>query len=278
MPCRNAAGYIGRAIESILGQTYPLFELLIVDNASTDGTVDVVTGMQHRDPRILLLRNPRDIGIAGSLNRGLTNARGRFIARMDADDIAEPTRLERQLAYMRAHPECIVCGSHVTLIDEEDRVIGSRRFPERDEQIKRIMLREIPFCHPATFLRAEPVLTHGIRYDESIETVEDRDFWLRLAPHGAYANLDEYLLRYRVSRGAMKHREARRTLVNIMRLQVRHMTDPQHRSLRLFAVILAQCLLLPLPKSVISLLYRLRYRTAFNSSSPAGRSGARAIP
>jgi glycosyltransferase involved in cell wall biosynthesis len=278
-PCRNAVPYVGAALESILSQTYRHLEVLVVDNASSDATVEIVTRMQERDPRIVLLRNPRDIGIAGSLNRGLRAARGEFIARMDADDIAEPNRLERQLAFMRSHPECIICGSHITLIDEEDRVIGSRRFPTSDREIKRIMLLEIPFCHPATFLRAAPISEHGILYDEAIETVEDRDFWLRLARYGAYANVDEYLLRYRVSRGAMKHREARRTLVNIVRLQVRHIADPEHRSLRLLAMVLAQSLLLPLPKSAISFLYRLKYRTTSNGAPPPPRRAhAEAVP
>jgi glycosyltransferase involved in cell wall biosynthesis len=261
MPCRNAGRYIRLAIDSILQQTYPHFEFLIIDNASTDGTPEIVEDYRRADPRIVLVRNARDIGIAGSLNKGLKMASGRFIARMDADDVSEPSRLADQLAYLLAHPECIICGSHITLIDEDDRVIGRRRFPETDEQIKRIMLLEIPFCHPATFLRAEAVGEHGVLYDESIHTVEDRDFWLRLAPHGAFANLDKHLLRYRVSPGAMKYREARRTLLNIMRLQLRHMNDARHRSLRLSATILAQCLLLPLPKRAITFLYRLRYRT-----------------
>lgn len=259
MPCRNAELYIRQAIDSILGQTWQDFEFIIIDNASSDSTGAIVSEYAARDKRIRYMRNERDLGIAGSLNRGLRAARGEFIARMDADDIAVADRLEKQVAYMRSHPDCLIVGCNIVLIDAKGKRIGRREFAPQDQEIKRRMVAEIPFCHPATMLRREPVLASGVFYDERIRTVEDRDFWLRLADHGRYANLPEYLMYYRVSEIAMKYAECRRTVWDIVRLQLRWVRQRRFRNWRTVAAIATGFVLLLLPRSVITALYRFKH-------------------
>ena len=258
-PCRNAERYIRAALESILEQSYRELEILVIDNASVDTTPEIVAGYAAQDGRIKYLGNETDLGIAGSLNRGLRAATGEFIARMDADDIAMPERIAKQVAYLEANPECVICGTNIIIINAEDERIGRRDFATADEDIKRGMLIDIPFCHPATMFRRRAVAEGGVFYDEQWRTVEDRDFWLRLADHGQYANLPEDLMLYRISETSMKYAECRRTVFDIIRLQLRWAFDPRFRGLRTMVMIAAQSVLLLLPRRVITYLYKLRY-------------------
>ena len=259
LPCRDAERYIRAALESILEQSYRELEILIIDNASADTTPEIVTGYAAADPRIRYLRNETDIGIAGSLNRGLREATGELIARMDADDIALSERLAKQVAYLEANPNCVICGTNIVLINADDEEIGRREFGTDDADIKRRMLIDIPFCHPATMFRRQAVVEGGVYYDEQWRTVEDRDFWLRLADHGLYANIPEDLMRYRISETSMKYAECRRTVYDIVRLQLRWAFDPRFRGVRNLVMIAAESALLLLPRRVITYLYKLRY-------------------
>src|SRR5512135_1833139 len=118
MPVYNAERYIARAVESILGQTFGDFEFLILDDGSTDGSLEILRRYANHDPRIRLTSRPNK-GLPPSLNELVDQARGEFIARMDADDVALPERFARQVEYLRAHPDCVLVGSRVQLVDPE---------------------------------------------------------------------------------------------------------------------------------------------------------------
>ena len=126
MPAYNAEKYIGEAIESILNQTLKDFELIIVNDASTDSTGNIIKSYAEKDSRIVVLVNENNLNIAGSLNRGISVAKGTFIARMDADDIALPERLEMQAKVMSENPQVAVVGNDIQLINESGVVIGYR--------------------------------------------------------------------------------------------------------------------------------------------------------
>lgn len=194
MPAYNAEKYINAAIDSILGQTFTDFELIVINDCSKDSTEDVI--LSYRDQRIVYLKNEKNLGVAGTLNRGLVAASGEYIARMDSDDIAAPERLEKQLAYMQAHPETVVCGSRVRLFSDA----GEGEFcnyPQQDRQIKTALLFSCPFAHPSVMLRGTVLRDKGLRYEEAFEKVEDYRLWTQLAKYGEFANLPEPLLRYR---------------------------------------------------------------------------------
>jgi len=129
MPAYNAEKYIGEAIESILNQTYKDFELIIVNDASTDSTGSIIKTYAEKDERIVVLENEQNLNIAGSLNRAISAAKGEFLARMDADDIALPERLEIQSKAMQENPKVAVVGNDINLIDENGSVIGYRHYP-----------------------------------------------------------------------------------------------------------------------------------------------------
>jgi len=191
----NGAAFLRSAIDSVLTQTLRDFEFIIVDDGSSDGSGDIIGS--YDDPRIRLILNQENQGLARSLNRGLEAACGEFVARIDADDICESKRLERQVRFLEAHPEVAVVGSQITFIDETGAERGvAGRFAANDEAIAEDMLDGPGVAHPAVLFRRSAVLSLGGYRDVGL--AQDYDLWLRLAVHHKFANIDEPLLRYRI--------------------------------------------------------------------------------
>jgi glycosyltransferase involved in cell wall biosynthesis len=198
LPVHNAARYVAGSIESILGQTLGDFELLILDDGSTDGSLEVLRRYAGRDPRIRLTSRPNK-GLAPSLNELIDRARGEYLARMDADDVALPERFERQVAYLRAHPECVLLGCRVRLIDPDGDPLCDWCNRQDHEALDAVFLRgemSTEISHPAIMMRRDAVLAVG-KYRE-FPVIEDVDLFLRLAERGRIANLPEVLLLYRI--------------------------------------------------------------------------------
>lgn len=204
MPAYNAEPYIAEAIGSILDQTFTDFELIIVDDGSTDSTPGIVAAFS--DPRIRCERNEKNLGIVGALNRALALARGAYIARMDADDVSDPERLSKQVAYMDEHPECIVCGARMRLFGAKR---GETRQPSADPQIRAAMFFSNPFAHPTVMIRASVLGQAGLKYREGYEGIEDFRLWADLlkADGGVFFNFPEPLLKYRVHAGQITQRK-----------------------------------------------------------------------
>ncbi len=197
MPVYNAERYVAAAVESILGQSLGDFEFLIEDN-STDGSAEVLRPYAARDPRIRLEVRPRR-GLVAVLNDQIDRARGEFIARMDADDVARPERFARQVEYLRAHPECVLVGSRVRLIDPEGDPLCDWCTLQDHDAIDSVFINGVPttaICHPSVMMRRDALLAVGKYRDFSM--MEDLDLFLRLAEHGRLANLPEPLLEYRM--------------------------------------------------------------------------------
>lgn len=194
MPAFNAEKHIAISIQSILVQTYTNFELLILDDGSTDLTFKRTA--QFNDPRIKILKNDKNLGLVASRNKLVSAANGSYIAFMDADDIAHPLRLETQIAALEKN-EFDVCGtSHFTLYENNQRIKKSKQFYS-DSDIRAIMIVNSPFCNPSITGRAE-VFKKYIFQSGSI-TGEDYILWLNLAIAGIrFANLKEVLMTYRV--------------------------------------------------------------------------------
>ena len=191
---RNGMPYLPEAIKSLLAQTFSDFELILIDDASTDGSLDYLQSLS--DPRIRLQRNQRQKGLAASLNIGLDLAQGEYIARMDADDISLPRRLERQVAYLQTHPELSICGSWARTFGEGKEQLW--RYPEQDAQIKAEMIFASVLVHSSVMMRASHVKEHIVRYDESQPAAQDYALWAELQDRVKFANLPQVLLRYRL--------------------------------------------------------------------------------
>ncbi|WKZ65571.1 MAG: glycosyltransferase [Flavobacteriales bacterium] len=198
LPFRNATATLDAAIASIAQQTYSNWNLLLIDNASTDNGGSIAHEWSARDPRIQLLNEPV-IGIAHALNTGLANACGKYIARMDADDISHPERLAKQVAYLDAHPEIGVLGTRTAFATTVQKSSGMRWFVDwqnailtpNEHYVKRFV--DAPLAHPTVIFRRELVEQHG-GYDTG-PLPEDHELWLRWMDAGVrFAKLPEELL------------------------------------------------------------------------------------
>lgn len=192
LPAFNAEKYVCEAVQSIIAQSFTNFELIIINDGSTDGTWAILEALRKRDSRIILISRENK-GLVESLNEGVDLARGKWIARMDADDIALPHRFERQLRCLE-QTGADLCGSWVKFFGTTDRRII--KHPQTDEAIKMGLLFGSPFAHPTVMMKTE--LVKQLRYDKAWEKCEDYDLWERAARAGwKMTNVPEILLLYR---------------------------------------------------------------------------------
>lgn len=207
MSVYNGERYLREAIDSILAQKFTDFELLVIDDGSTDRTLEIVCS--YPDPRIRVLAEHHR-GLVSALNRGLAEARGPYIARMDADDVSLPTRLMKQVTFLEDHQDVVMVGSWARLIDEYSLPTGvSRMTPAGDRQLHVALCATNQFVHGSVMMRREAVL--ALRgYRPAFETTEDYDLWLRLAAVGKLANLAEPLYELRIHESSKTVNEGRK--------------------------------------------------------------------
>jgi len=196
MAVHDGAAHLRAAIESVLAQTMADFELIVIDDGSTDETPAIVHEYATRDRRIVAVRNAANIGLTKSLNRGLAMARGEFIARQDADDTSLPGRLAAQVAFLDAHPEVGLVGTAYHVIDEQGNRRATHRTPVSDTEIRWEMLFHNAFCHTSVMFRRS-LLRVERGYDETFPVCQDYEFWSRLLRHTVAANLPAPLVERR---------------------------------------------------------------------------------
>ncbi len=204
MPVYNGERHLRESIESILAQSFGDFEFLIIDDGSTDTSRSII-GSYH-DSRIRCAENGRNIGLARSLNRGLHLARGEYVARQDADDVSESGRLGRQVDFLDHHADTVVLGTWYTKVDEQGVQLGLREPPCDPLEIRWRLLLDVPLVHATVMMRRSTVMEKAGFYDETIDYAEDYDYWLRIARSLVIANLNEYLVRIRMSPSSMTGR------------------------------------------------------------------------
>jgi glycosyltransferase involved in cell wall biosynthesis len=200
----NGEAFLGQAIESILDQSFLDFEFLVIDDGSTDSTPKIISNYAHRDKRIRVVRHDNR-GRAESLNIGIGLASGKYIARMDADDVALPHRLEKQIEFMEQNPGVGVLGGAYDLINVNGDVINRVRPPLEDTEIRSLMLRYNPMCHPTVVMKKDIALASG-GYRAALLDADDYDLFLRMAERSKLANLQESVLQYRLHAGQVSVR------------------------------------------------------------------------
>lgn len=200
MPAYNAEKYLREAIDSILTQTFDNFELIIINDGSTDNTEAII--QSYSDPRIVYLKNEQNAGICVTLNKGLDAAHGRYIVRMDSDDISLPHRLAIQVDYMDKNPNVGVAGCRVERFYDDD--ILKHDFPPSEEdfyQCKADLLLATCVAHPATIIRKSVLDKHNLRYDDFFRGMEDYQLWWKISQHTFITNIPRVLLKYRIHKG-----------------------------------------------------------------------------
>ena len=199
MPVYNGEKYLKEAIESILNQTYKDFEFLIVYDESTDETLSIIQGFQEQDERVVLINGDKE-GISGALNKGIEKARGKYIARLDADDISLPARFEMQINHMESLG-LDICGGHSLLIDSDGKVNGIGVVPRSHDLCGLSMIFMVPFAHSSVMILKSFLIDSSLKY---IGKYEDFDLWARMFSAGAkFGNVDDVVVRYRVLKDSL---------------------------------------------------------------------------
>ena len=193
MPAYNCESYISESIKSILGQTFSDFEFIIINDGSTDSTLDIINQFAKDDERIKIINHETNKGLIYSLNEGIDNAKGEYIARMDADDISLPKRFEKQVEYLDNHLDVGVLGGGGQNFGANNDTNYSPEFVDLIE-----LLRGVGFYHPSVMIRTKILHKNNIRYDSEYYLVEDHDLWARLLKYTKLRNLQEILIKYRV--------------------------------------------------------------------------------
>jgi glycosyltransferase involved in cell wall biosynthesis len=199
MVTHNEESCVEAAVSSLRDQSFEDWDLLVVDDASTDQTPALLAMLASGDRRVHVLRNAANVGLAASLNRGLRESKTDLIARLDGDDTCFPDRLAAQVRYLSEHPDVAVLGTGAELRDEQGRLLGVALRPERHESLVARIFQENPFIHPSVMARREFFEACG-GYDERLRRAQDYDLWLRGYRRFRYQNLTRALIRYRVRR------------------------------------------------------------------------------
>jgi glycosyltransferase involved in cell wall biosynthesis len=194
MPVYNGEKYLKEAIESILCQTFKNFEFLIINDASTDSTEDII--FSYKDERIVYIKNEKNLKLVKSLNKGIDIARGKFIARMDADDISYPHRLETQIEYLMQNNDCAMVGSWAEVINEQGEIFKYREPPTDYKELKAQLFFYNRIVHSSVMGKAE--VFREFKYDEKFLDAEDYYLWTLITEKYKFYNLDQYLLKYRL--------------------------------------------------------------------------------
>ncbi len=194
LPVYNAEKYLQQALDSLYSQTLTDFEIIAVDDASTDGSLAILN--RNTDPRLKVLHNLKNSRISNSLNRAISSASGKYLARMDADDLSRPERFAKQVQFLDEHPEVDVVGSWYRLFGAVISHVMEN--PIRDEDIKAGLLFNSALGHPTVMMRASSISGLPLVYDSEFDRAEDFELWTRAASILNYSNIPEVLLDYRI--------------------------------------------------------------------------------
>ncbi len=215
MPVYNGEKYLKEAIASILNQTFSDFEFIILNDGSIDRTEDII--LSYDDNRICYIKNETNLQIAKTLNKGIKLAKGKYIARMDADDVALPHRLATQFDYMQANPDIKLCGSYLQIYEQSENIWKP---PTNNKAIKAMLLFESCLYHPTIIFKKDIIVDNQVIYDPSFCGAEDYDLWQRLSetPSIHFANIPDVLLLYRFHpNNKTTYKAKQRKLANIIR-------------------------------------------------------------
>ena len=215
MPVYNRERYVGAAIQSILDQTFTDFEFIIVDDGSSDGSVDVIQNFDDPRIRLIILGENRGIGVAR--NTGNNAARGEYIAVMDSDDIALPQRLEKQVAYMRAHPDVGVCGASIRYVDEGFKPIGVWRADVENGICRAKLFFGLPFAHPTFMVKSD--IYRRVSYPTQFEVVKDYAFLVQASASTRLGAVKDVLLLMREHGGRISNTQSDRQMEYAMRVR-----------------------------------------------------------
>lgn len=216
MPVYNAEAFLACAIDSILAQTFSSWELIAVDDCSSDTSAAILDAYAAKEPRIRVFRNAQNLRVGGTLDAAVAHARGNLIARMDADDVALPDRLALQVAFLGAHPDVVAVGGQAYRIDESGKRIGTKTFPCDPASLYDMMFLCVPILHP-TLIVNRALIPNDFTWYEGWPCGEDSNLFFKLTQYGKTANIPEFILEYRYVPGGNLLKDPRATFMSTFR-------------------------------------------------------------
>lgn len=211
MTAYNAADFVGEAVESIQNQTYTHWELIVVNDGSTDATGKVLAKLSKNDKRIILISSRKNQGASIASNLGLARVRGQFIARMDADDISIADRLQKQVDFLQRHSDVIAVGGQCELIDKTGQSIGIKSFAQDHEQIYNNLYQYNPIQHPSLMINTELLGKQKITYHTEVLLAHDLEVLFKLTQYGRLANMPSVVLKYRIRHDSLSLKHPKET-------------------------------------------------------------------
>lgn len=207
----NSEKYIGETIESIVWQTFTDFELIILDDRSSDKSWSIIQKYQAKDIRIRCYQNEKNLGISLTRNKLIDLAQWSYVAWLDSDDRARPERLERQVHFLDTHPEYGIVGSWMVLINGDWKATGKKYMPITNEAVRKQWYFRNSLNHPTLMMRMECIKKTGY-YDPLFDGAEDYDFWIRAGMHCMIANIPEFLTEYRIHNNNISIKKHKKTI------------------------------------------------------------------
>lgn len=257
MPVYNTGYYLSQAIESILGQTYQDFEFIIIDDASTDMSWKILAKYAKRNKKIKLFRNSKNYGISVTARKAILKTKGDFIARMDADDIALPSRLERQISYLKSHKKTVAIGGNCILIDRNGDAIGVKTFPSKFDEIYRYIFEFVPLQQPTLMIAKKRLPKNFQYYIDGMNTAEEVELIFKLFLYGKVENLKDYVLMYRLHEKNTSLIDVRKTFILTLYARIRAVIKYGYKpSLAgVITTMMQAFVVLLLPKNIVLSIY-----------------------
>ncbi len=220
MSVYNGSSFLDQSIESVLKQTFTDFELLIIDDASTDSSFGIIFTWAEKDQRIKIIRNEQNIGLTRSLNKAVGLSTGEYVARIDADDICHPERLVKQVEYLDTQLSVGLVGSWAYKIDELGKTLGQLKYPADSNVIKQKLIRSNLFIHSSIMVRSK-LLNNVGGYNSDFRYAQDYDLYFRLLNICELSNIPEFLISSRYSGGSITRSKNRRQTVCAIKARIR---------------------------------------------------------
>jgi glycosyltransferase involved in cell wall biosynthesis len=254
MPAYNADRYVAKSIESILNQTHANFELLIIDDCSTDRTWEIISSFAEKDSRVKIIRNQANAGISANRNKLIALSKGKYIAWQDADDISKSYRLEKQLSFLLNNPGVGMVGGYLEFFDGE-KSLYVRKYETDDEILKKNMFRQSPMAQPTVMVRKEALEKAGM-FDEQLGQAEDLDLAYRIGNRYKWANIPEVLLKYRFHPASISNKNIRDNIRDTLMIRKKAAREYGYKmSITDYAAYAATWSMLFVPQSLVLVLF-----------------------
>lgn len=259
LPVFNAGIYLKDCLESLLNQTYKDFELIIVDDCSTDNSYQILKQYSLKYRKIRLFRNNKNKGVSETVKKAISFSRGDYLARMDADDISLPTRIEKQLNYLENNPGTVAVGGQCFMIDASNKIIGKKIFPTSFEAIYKYIFRFIPIQQPTLMIAKKRLPERFKYYQDGMNTAEEVELFFKLFNYGRVENIDEFVLMYRIHDKNTSLINVKETflLTLLARIEAVFKYNYKPDPIGIIYTVIQALVVLLLPQKIIIFLYKL---------------------